>query len=184
MECCLHEGIWFLLKVRSEHYGQGSTGQIHSWCCVFMTITFSNIISQYLSPSLWDHRCSFLAELFYSHALKMFFFGGGGWRLTISHKIWKTWENRAFWLAERQGYNTNCAISLLVVHIFKSFIDHKQLCIKPIGFLVWFPFIPSPVLLVKNTSLIPKNQLWVWHLLTHWSPAWQPTCPSKITHRQ
>ena len=32
---------------------------------------------------------------------------------------------------------TNCEISLLVIHIFKSFIVHKQLCIKPTGFLVF-----------------------------------------------
>ena len=37
------------------------------------------------------------------------------------------WETRSL---------TNCKITLLAIHIFKSFVIHKQLCIKPTGFLV------------------------------------------------
>ena len=66
----------------------------------------------------------------------MFFFLGGGGSLTISRKIWETSDIWAFWLAERHGHMTNCEISLLVIHIFKSFVIHKQLCIKPTGFFV------------------------------------------------
>ena len=64
------------------------------------------------------------------------------------------------WLM-RQGHMTNCEISLLIVHIFKSFVFHmfdKQLCIKPTGFLVLNGFFQGIPIMRPYLTLSKKNK--------------------------